>query len=260
MEPTILALVGAVGGAGTTRLSLELAGTLAREGRSVAVVDAAYGTQGLAMAVPGALDPDITRVVTEDAPLADALVDLDITANLDAATLDVSGSVAVAPARAPFERLARAKTSQCAQRLAERLSRATEHFDTVIVDVPPVAANQSIAAVTAADRVALVVPASQRGADALAPARDRLRDIDTSVDAVVANRVAAGREDSPPVVESADVAIPAGEERALAAAPVSHAASTAFAAGVAEATAHLTGVEVDRTFEDEGLLESYFPE
>mgnify|MGYP006305158561 CR=1 FL=1 len=38
------ALVGAAGGAGTTRLAVEMGATLTRTGRDVAVVDAAYET------------------------------------------------------------------------------------------------------------------------------------------------------------------------------------------------------------------------
>ncbi|OYR95948.1 cell division inhibitor, partial [Halorubrum sp. E3] len=46
MQATTLALVGATGGAGTTRTAVELAALGARDGRDVAVVDAAFTTQG----------------------------------------------------------------------------------------------------------------------------------------------------------------------------------------------------------------------
>ncbi|MFC6960705.1 hypothetical protein ACFQJ8_01130 [Halocatena marina] len=42
-----IAVLGAVGGAGTTRTCLEFGSILARDGRSVAILDAAYATQGL---------------------------------------------------------------------------------------------------------------------------------------------------------------------------------------------------------------------
>jgi Flp pilus assembly CpaE family ATPase len=45
-DATTAALVGATGGAGTTRLTLETADLLAREGHAVAVFDAAFATQG----------------------------------------------------------------------------------------------------------------------------------------------------------------------------------------------------------------------
>ncbi|SEO55941.1 hypothetical protein SAMN04487948_103228 [Halogranum amylolyticum] len=47
MPGTTTALVGATGGAGVTRTAVELAATLARDGRDVAVLDAAYATEGL---------------------------------------------------------------------------------------------------------------------------------------------------------------------------------------------------------------------
>ena len=72
-----LALVGATGGAGTTRLTVEFGATLARAGRDVALLDAAFGTQGLAAHVPGRIEPDLTALVTDatDRPLAAGLVD-----------------------------------------------------------------------------------------------------------------------------------------------------------------------------------------
>lgn len=73
--PTTIALVGATGGAGTTRLSLELAAALATDGRDVAVLDAAFATQGLSDYVSGTLDPDATALVTDaaDVPLESGL-------------------------------------------------------------------------------------------------------------------------------------------------------------------------------------------
>ncbi len=46
-QPTITAVIGATGGAGTTRTIVEVATTLARTGADVAVFDAAVGSQGL---------------------------------------------------------------------------------------------------------------------------------------------------------------------------------------------------------------------
>ena len=73
-----LALVGAAGGAGTTRLALESATLLAREGRDVALLDAAYATQGLADHTPGRIDPDMTALCVDDHRLETGLVDLPI--------------------------------------------------------------------------------------------------------------------------------------------------------------------------------------
>lgn len=189
-----VALVGVAGGAGATRLSVETATALARDGRDVVVFDAAFATQGLAQYVPGRIDTDVTRLLTDTsvAP-SDAVVDL---------SLDVDGRVAVCPAYAPFTDLAAAKSADAAERFGNVLRETADVFDHVLVDAPPVGDNPSVAAVNATDRVALVAPASRRGADALPRARDRLCDVDATADVVVANRGDAGH------VESADVAVP----------------------------------------------------
>jgi len=178
---TVAALVGATGGAGTTRLSVELGALLAADGRSVAVLDAAFATQGLSDYLSGRLDPDLTALLTDrrEAALEDGLVDL---------PLDVDGRVACCPAAAPFERLARAKSAAAAQRFESRVAAAADGFDHVVVDTPPVASNQSVAAVNAADRVAVVTPATTRGRDAVQRIRGRLDDVGSAADAVVATR------------------------------------------------------------------------
>lgn len=189
--PRSVAIVGATGGAGATRLVAETAAVLARTGRDVAVFDAAFATQGLAQYVPGRIDVDATRLVTDDAVApSDALVDLDPEL-ADAPGDESPGRVAVSPARAPFTGLAAAKTADAAERFETVVRETADAFDCVLVDVPPVAANQHVAAVTATDRHALVAPDSQRGADAVPRLRDRLADLDADApgDFVVANRV-----------------------------------------------------------------------
>jgi cellulose biosynthesis protein BcsQ len=236
----VCALVGVVGGAGTTRLTLEYGATLARDGRSVAVVDTAYATQGLSTAVSGPIGTDVTAAVTEQRPLADAAVDLD---------LDVPGRVVVAPARAPFERFSRAMTSACARRLAEGLATAAREYDHVLVDVAPVATNPTVAAVTAADRVVTVVPDSQRGTDALVRTRDRLADIDAAVDAVVATEA----EDKP-LVEAADATVPTSETTSLPDAPVAVEPSE-FATAVGAAVTATLDVDLDLETASSSLLD-----
>lgn len=168
-----VALVGAVGGAGTTRTCLEFGSMLARGGQSVAILDAAYATQGLSDHVPGRIVRDITALSTfDDASLAEGLIDFDLSPE--------SGRLACCPAHAPFKRLARAKTTDAAQRFGELIREAMGSFDHVLIDTPPVAANQAIAAVTGAEAVAVVTPMSQRGTDGLARTRDRLADIGVS--------------------------------------------------------------------------------
>jgi len=224
-----LALVGAVGGAGTTRLCVEFAAILARDGRDVAVVDAAYATQGLADHVEGRIDPDVTALCTDasDDPVEAGLYD---------AHLDAPGRVAYCPALAPFERVARAKTPEAARRFAERVAEAGEAFEYVLLDVPPVAANQSLAAVDTADRVAVVAPDTPRGADALPRMVARLRDVDSPATVEVANR-GDGTE-----VGRATVAVPEGPPEASAAPAALD--DGAYAVGVGSAVQEVLGTEL----------------
>jgi cellulose biosynthesis protein BcsQ len=241
-----LALAGATGGAGTTRLTVELGATLARAGRSVALLDAAYATQGLAQYVPGRIDPDITALATGDGPLESALVPLDV---------GTPGRLVVCPAAAPFERLARAKTPEAARRFEDLIAEAAADFDHVVVDVPPVAANQAVAVVTAADRVAPVAPASQRGADALVRLRDRLADLGVEPTTTLANGVTA---ENP--VPDASVAIPRSEVAAPAACPACLDPDESFAPAVAAAAETTLAVDLDLSFPDGGRLDRYLPD
>jgi cellulose biosynthesis protein BcsQ len=181
MTHTTGALVGAAGGAGTTRTTLEAAAVLAADGAEVAVLDAAYATQGLSAYLPGRLDPDVTALVTDrrDAPLSAGLVDLE---------LDAEGRVACCPAAAPFERLARAKSVEAARAFEARIEAAASSFDHVLVDVPPLGSNQAVAAATACERVALVRPPGDRGRDAGTGLRERVADVGASVDVAVTVR------------------------------------------------------------------------
>jgi len=179
---TVAALVAATGGAGTTRLAVELGALLAADGRSVAVLDAAFATQGLSDYLSGRLDPDLTALLTDrrEAPLEAGMVDLPLDAD--------GGRLACCPAAAPFERLARAKSADAARRFESRIATAADAFDHVVVDTPPVASNQSVAAVNAADRTAVVAPATTRGRDAVQRLRGRIEDVGATADAVVATR------------------------------------------------------------------------
>jgi MinD-like ATPase involved in chromosome partitioning or flagellar assembly len=199
-----LALVGAVGGAGTTRTAVEFGATLAREGRDVAILDAAFATQGLADYLAGRIETDITSVLADEADLADALVPV---------VADLPGELVAAPARAPFERVARAKTAGAAERFERQIAAAGLSHDAVIVDTPPVAANQAVAAINACDRVALVAPATRRGADGVARVSAVIEDVGAEVDDVVATFAdgdadalpgAAGRVPTASVVAAAD--------------------------------------------------------
>jgi MinD-like ATPase involved in chromosome partitioning or flagellar assembly len=230
-----LALVGAVGGAGTTRLCVEFAALLARDGRDVAVFDAAYATQGLADHVGGRIDPDVTARCTDAA-------EKPVEAGLYDAHLDAPGRVAYCPAFAPFERVARAKTPEAASRFAERVAEAGEAFDHVLLDVPPVAANQSLGAVDVADRVAVVTPDTARGANALPRMVARLRDVDSPATVEIANR-GDGSE-----IERAMVTVPEGPTGAAAAPAVLR--NGAFTVGVGRAVQDVLDVELSVNLAD----------
>ncbi|QLD90497.1 ParA family protein [Natronomonas salina] len=193
MATETCAFVGAAGGAGTTRVTLECAALLAREGSDVAVLDAAYGTQGLADRIPGRVDPDVTALCLDDRPLEEGFVDPDVSG---------AGRLAVCPARAPFERLARAKAPEAAAAFGDRIDEAARAFDHVLVDTPPVAANQAVAAVTGVEQVAVVCDAN-RAAAAVPRAEDRLADVGIPDPVTVVTRA----EDHP----DADVAVPTFE-------------------------------------------------
>jgi cellulose biosynthesis protein BcsQ len=206
MRYTTAAFVGVTGGAGTTRTTLEAAVALATDGADVAVFDAAYATQGLGDYLTGRLEPDLTSLVTDRAqePLSVGLVELDV---------ETPGRVACCPVDAPFERLARAKAVEAARTLERRLEEAATTFDHVLVDVPPVAANQAVAATTACERVCLVSPGGARGADATNRLRERLADVGTAADAVAVRDGAP--QEAAVALPSTDTAFPAvlGNER-----------------------------------------------
>lgn len=202
MVYTTAAFVGTTGGAGTTRTVLEAAVALAADGADVTVLDAAYATQRLGDYLPGRLDPDLTALVTDrtDDPLSPGLVEL---------AVDTPGDVVCCPADAPFERLARAKSVEAAGALERRIEEAASTVDHVLVDVPPVAANQAVAATTACERVCLVSPGDDRGADATNRLRERVADVGTTVDVVA---VVAGGDDrgtADVLVPSTDAPLPA---------------------------------------------------
>jgi cellulose biosynthesis protein BcsQ len=242
-----LSFVGASGGAGTTRLAVETAATLARTNRDVAVLDAAFATQGLADYVPGRIDPDVTTLVTDDEPeVGDAIHTIGV---------ETPGRISVVPARAPFERLARAKTAGAAERFEKRVAATALSHDVVIVDTPPVAANQAVAAVHAADDVVVVTPDSRRGDDALARLRGRLTDIGTSADSVVATFA-----DGEPVVTDADARIPTSEVTDAGACPAVVDPDDEVAPAVADAAAAILGTDLDLEFEDSGRLDGLLDE
>ncbi len=238
MSTRIATLVGATGGAGTTRLTVESAALLAATGRSVAVFDAAVQTQGLAAYTDGRIDSDLTALLTGEAELDETLYEMD---------LDLPGTVSLCPAHAPFERLARAKTAGAANRFEQQLAAAAISHDAVLVDTPPIGGNQAIAAVEAADRVGIVAPDTHRGNDGLALAQERLADIGHAATVVLANRA-----DDGPV--EANVAVPESSVTAPREAPACVPTNEQFTPAVAAAVEQLLGVDIDIEPEESGRL------
>ncbi|MFD1685218.1 AAA family ATPase [Halobellus litoreus] len=238
----VTAFVGATGGAGTTRTAVEVGAALAADGRETAILDAAFATQGLADHVEGRIDPDLTAlVVDDDRDLSTGLSELGFS---DA----VAGRVAVCPANAPFERLARAKRVEAARRFESLIATAAARFDHVLLDVPPIAANQAVAAVNAADRVAIVAPASERGTEAVQRCHERLVDVGTEASLVVSVRGD---------LETADVSVPETDVTAADSVPACFDGDDAFAGAVGRLAAAVTGGEIaDPEAERDGLLES----
>jgi len=241
---TVCSFVGAAGGVGVTRLTYESAALLAATGRSVAVFDAAFDTQGLAAYVDGRLDADATALLTEEVTLETALQDH---------SLDVPGQISICPAAGPFERLARAKTAGAANRFEDHLAATALSHDVVLVDTPPVGANQSIAAVDAADRNVLVVPDTSRGEHALALARERLADVGCSDAAVVANRSDGSLPD-------ADVHVPASQTTTATDCPgcLPLEQPDEFTRAIAAVCEAAVGVDLDREWSSDGRLASLF--
>ncbi|WP_411967714.1 ParA family protein [Haloferax sp. YSSS75] len=235
--PTTAALVGTTGGAGTTRLTVELATALATGGHDVAVLDAAFATQGLSDYTSGTLDSDVTALVTDEADesLAAGLVELEGSTD---------GRVAVCPAAAPFERLARAMTADAAQAFEGRIEEAAREFDVVLVDAPLLASNPTVAAATACDRVALVAPATDRGADAVGRLTARAADVGIDVDTVVSTFGS---------LPDADVAVPESETKRPTASPTCR-DDTELAAGVANVASDLLDVDLSALTESDGIL------
>jgi len=246
-QSTVAAFVGATGGAGTTRTVVEVASALAADGRDIVIFDAAFATQGLADYVEGRIDPDITRLlVGVDGGTSAADTRTDLTAGLyefDAG--DVPGEVAICPTHAPFTRLARAKSTAAAERFESLVETAAGQFDHVLVDVPPIAANQAVAAVNVADTVAVVAPASTRGTEGVQRCHERLADVGSGASLVVSTRGD---------LETADVTIPATDADDVASAPACLTGGD-FGAAIERVAAAVTGQELRETGdEDDGLL------
>lgn len=229
-----VAVVGSVGGAGTTRTCLAFGGMLARDGHSVVILDAAYATQGLSDHVSGRISPDMTALVVDGTPLASALLEFDTP----------TGRLACCPARAPFERLARAKTPSAARRFGELIEEAAASFDHVLVDTPPIASNPAIAAVTGVDRIAVVAPVNRPGTDGCVRTHDRLADLGCAEPVTI--RTNAERNDE------RDTRLPPPEITDPNRTPTAVHADTPFTVAVAGAVETVFDTTLDSTIEAGG--------
>lgn len=231
MAPHVTAVTGAAGGVGTTRLAVEFATMLARDGQHAAVLDVAVDTQGLAAYHSARLDPDFTQVLTDDTPVTAALVEY---------PTDTPGDVMLCPARAALSRLAEVKTATAARQLGTAIDALPERIDHVLLDTPPVATNPAIAAVTTCDRPAIIVPSTQRGVDALRRTEGRFRDIGVDPAAVITT---FGDTSAP--VEIADAAVPRLATPAPGDAPIAAAGTGQPQLAIANATEAACGVSLE---------------
>ncbi|ACM55680.1 P-loop NTPase family protein [Halorubrum lacusprofundi] len=259
MHATTLALVGATGGAGTTRTAVELAALGARDGRDVAVVDAAFTTQGLSEYVSGRIGTDLTTLVTDETGASLSAGTYPIALGDGGTGGDSSGGNApdlpgradVIPARAPFERVARAKTAEAARKLERRIDEAATSYDAVIVDAAPVGSNEAVAGVTTADRTAAVFPATTHGRDALQRLRGRIADVGGGLDRSIA---VARNADGDETENDANVRLPPTDP-AVASAPTAATGSGAYARAVTAAFEDAFDATVGIEFEEPGLVD-----
>lgn len=273
MQATTLALVGATGGAGTTRTAVELAALGARDGRDVAVVDAAFTTQGLSEYVAGRIGTDLTTLVTDETGASLSAATYPVALQGDGAgsagdgdgadAVDLPGRADVVPARAPFERVARAKTAEAARKLERRIDEAATSYDAVVVDAAPVGSNEAVAGITAADRTAAVFPATTHGRDALQRLRGRVADVGAGLDRSIAVAGTAGggggaAEGEAESESDADVRL-SPTDPAVASAPTAATGNGSYARAVASAFEDAFDATVGIEFEEQGLVDRLRP-
>ena len=279
MQATTLALVGATGGAGTTRTAVELAAMGARDGDDVAVVDAAFTTQGLSEYVTGRIDPDLTALLTDDPDAALSAAAYPVAGGDAGAERpgaggsrgggddapDLPGRVDAVPARAPFERVARAKTAEAARKLERRIDEAATTYDAVVVDAAPVGSNEAVAAATSVDRAVAVRPATARGRDATQRLRGRIADVGGTLDATLAvgrpGTDGSGDGSGDGEADGGDagvVRVPA-TDAAVAAAPTVVGNDDAYARAIAAAYETAFDASLGVEFPEPGLVERFTP-
>ena len=279
MHATTLALVGATGGAGTTRTAVELAAIGARDGLDVAVVDAAFTTQGLSEYVSGRIDPDLTTLLTDEPETSLSAAAYPIAGTEDArgenagggnaggedtrraannaAGAALPGRVDAIPARAPFERLARAKTAEAARTLERRIDEAATAYDAVVVDAAPLGSNEAVAAATCVDRAVAVRPATAHGRDATQRLRGRMADVGGGLDATLAvDRAAADGGEGTDGAGDEAVEIPTTDP-SVSAAPTAARGEGAHARAMTAAYETAFDASTGIEFADTGLVDRF---
>jgi cellulose biosynthesis protein BcsQ len=260
MHTRTLALVGATGGAGTTRTAVELAALGARDGRDVVVIDAAFTTQGLSEYVSGRIDTDLTALLTDEAETSLSAATDPVRgdhvgdADEDGPEASRPGRADAVPARAPFERVARAKTAEAARKLERRIDEAASAYDAVIVDVGPVGSNEAVAAITAADRVEAVTSATAHGCDALQRLRGRVADVGGNVDATIAVDHGRGADAGPNDRSDADTLVPPVDP-AVQSAPEAASGSGAYVEALVGAYERAFDTAIGIEFDEPGLVD-----
>ncbi|OTE99293.1 cell division inhibitor [Halorubrum sp. SD683] len=264
MNATTLALVGATGGAGTTRTAVALPALASRDAARVAPAPACTRGGLSESYVSGRIDPDLTALLTDDSdaalsaaayPVVGTGGDSGRTADGERDALDLPGRVDAIPARAPFERVARAKTAEAARKLERRIGEAATTYDAVVVDAAPVGSNEAVAAATTVDRAVAVRPATVHGRDAAQRLRGRIADVGGSLDATLAiERPGSGDGEEGNGV----VRVPATDPE-VAAAPTAAGGDDAYARAIATAYEAAFDATLDVEFPEPSLVERFAP-
>lgn len=218
----------------------------------------------------GRIGTDLTTLITDeaDAPLSAATYPIasgDGHAESSGAgggndAPNLPGRADAIPARAPFERVARAKTAEAARKLERRIDEAATSYDAVIVDAAPAGSNEAVAGVTTADRTAAVFPATTHGRDALQRLRGRIADVGAGVDRSIAVAQSVEKEATigGGAESDANVRLPATDP-AVANAPTAATGDGEHVRAVAAAFEDAFDATVEIEFEEPGLVDRLTP-
>lgn len=239
MSPRTVAFVGAAGGVGTTRLTVECGATLARTGRNVGIFDSAFHTQGLRDYPDSTGTRDATALATGEATLAETLA---------MCTPSLSGELALCPATATTNQLTQATSPDAAERFATTIAGASLSRDAVFIDVSPTITPVSRAMLKIADLIVLVTTETPRGARALSRHQQRLRELGHPADCVLFNHA----DESPPDA----IAVPTSTQSDPYDCPTcaTPGSDESFARAVTGAVESLFGISIQQSEPSSGLV------